>query len=59
MCSSDLRFTEEKIFLEVIDALLELDYGQSLREKRRARHRAEGYLIEDGQLWKLGDAKSI
>jgi transposase InsO family protein len=53
------RFAEEKIFLEVIDALLELDYGQSLREKRRARHRAEGYLIEDGRLWRLGDVKSI
>lgn len=50
---------EERVFVEVIDALLELDHGWSLREKRRARHRAEGYLIEDGRLWKLGDAKSI
>jgi len=48
------RFAEERIFVEVIDALLELDNGRSLREKRRARHRAEGYLIEDGRLGKLG-----
>ena len=53
------RFVEERVFVGVIDALLELDHGRSLREKRRARHKAEGYLIEDGQLWKLGDAKSI
>jgi len=52
-------FVEEKVFVGVIDALLELDYGTSLREKRRARHRAEGYLVEDGRLWRLGDAKSI
>jgi len=31
------RFAEEKIFVEVIDALLELDNGRSLREKRRAK----------------------
>ena len=53
------RFMEERVFVEVIDTLLELDHGWSLREKRRVRHRVEGYLIEDGWLWKLGDAKSI
>ena len=53
------RFVEEKVFVEVIDALLELDHGTSLWEKRRARHRAEGYLVEDGWLWKLGNAKLI
>ena len=53
------RFVEEKVFVEVIDALLELDHGMSLQEKRRARHRAEGYLVEDGRLWRLGDANSI
>ncbi|KDR76764.1 hypothetical protein GALMADRAFT_50451, partial [Galerina marginata CBS 339.88] len=53
------RFAEERMFVEVIDALLERDHGKGLREKRRARHRAKGYLIEDGRLWKLGDGKSI
>ncbi|KIM35492.1 hypothetical protein M413DRAFT_35841, partial [Hebeloma cylindrosporum] len=53
------RFAEEKVFVEVIDALLELDQGTSLREKKRARHRAEGYLVENGKLWKLGDGKTI
>ncbi|KZP10618.1 hypothetical protein FIBSPDRAFT_675667, partial [Athelia psychrophila] len=52
------RFTEEPIFLQVIDALWELDKGKTVREKRRARHRALGYWIEGDKLWRLGDGKS-
>lgn len=52
------RFTEEPIFLQVIDALWDLDKGKTVREKRRARHRALGYWIEGGKLWRLGDGKS-
>jgi len=39
------RFVE-KVFVEEIDGLLELD----LREKKRARSRVEVYLIDDGLL---------
>ncbi|GLB38087.1 putative retrotransposable element Tf2 155 kDa protein type 1-like [Lyophyllum shimeji] len=53
------RFVKEKIFLEVIDSLLELDQGRSLRERKKARHRAQGYMIEDGKLWRVGDTKSV
>ncbi|KZP25624.1 hypothetical protein FIBSPDRAFT_668020, partial [Athelia psychrophila] len=51
-------FAEEPIFLQVIDALWELDKGKTVREKRRARHRALGYWIEGDKLWRLGDGKS-
>ncbi|KZP25679.1 hypothetical protein FIBSPDRAFT_661845, partial [Athelia psychrophila] len=52
------RFAEEPIFLQVIDALWNLDKGKTVREKRRARHRALGYWIEGDKLWRLGDGRS-
>ncbi|KZP08558.1 hypothetical protein FIBSPDRAFT_706190, partial [Athelia psychrophila] len=52
------RFAEEPIFAEVIDAFLDLDTGKTIREKRRARHRAIGYFIDEGRLWRLGDGRS-
>jgi len=53
------RFSDEKMFLEVIDALLNLDHGKSLKDRKRAKHRAESYMIEDEKLWKVGDMKSV
>ena len=47
------RFKDEPIFLEVVEALLELDQGKDAKLRRRARHRASEYLIEDGRLWRL------
>ena len=47
------RFKNEPIFAEVIDALLELDQGKSLRLRKRARHRALEYAIIEGKLWKI------
>jgi hypothetical protein len=52
------RFANEKLFLNAIDALAELDHGKSIRERKRAKHRAEGYMIQDGKLWKIGNTKS-
>ena len=49
------RFANEKVFIEVIDSILELDHGKSLRVRKRAKHKAKGYMIEDGKLWKIGD----
>ena len=39
------------MFLEVIDSILELD----LRVRKRAKHKAKGYMIEGGKLWRFGD----
>jgi hypothetical protein len=47
------RFKDEPIFAEVVDALLELDQGKSIRLRKRARHRASEYLIEDKRLWRV------
>ena len=47
------RFKGEPIFAEVIDAILELDQGTNLRLKKRARHRASEYMIEEGKLWRV------
>ena len=49
------RFEGEKVFLEVIDSLLELDQGKSLRVRKRAKHKAKGYMIEGGKLWRVGN----
>ncbi|KIM44037.1 hypothetical protein M413DRAFT_55140, partial [Hebeloma cylindrosporum] len=53
------RFMNEKVFRDIVGSLLELDHGKSLKDRKRARHRAKGYMIEDGKLWKVGDRKSI
>jgi hypothetical protein len=52
------RFANEKVFLEVIDSMLELDHGSSLRIRKRARHKAKDYMIKDGKLWRIGDGSN-
>jgi hypothetical protein len=53
------RFVDEPLFLEVINALLELDQGTKLQERKRARHRASQYSIEEGRLWFIGGGTRI
>ncbi|KAG5649711.1 hypothetical protein H0H81_002397 [Sphagnurus paluster] len=48
------RFAEEPFYLEVIDAILELDQGTSIREQKQARHKATQYFIDEGKLWFVG-----
>ena len=33
------RFANEKVFIEVIDSILELDHGKSLQVRKRAKHK--------------------
>ena len=47
------RFQDVPMLLEVIDALLELDQGTSLRKRKRARHRPSEYMIDEGKLWRI------
>ena len=47
-------FKDKPIFAEVIDAILGMDQEASLRVKKRARHRASEYMIQDGRLWHIG-----
>ncbi|KAI0066288.1 hypothetical protein BV25DRAFT_1771996, partial [Artomyces pyxidatus] len=52
------RFADEPIFLEVINALHNLDGQEDEAVRRRARHRALGYAIDEGKLWRIGDGKT-
>jgi hypothetical protein len=47
------RFANKPVFLEVIDAIYNLDQNRDIQEKRQARHRALQYIIEDEKLWRL------
>jgi len=53
------RFKNEPAFAEVIDAILMIKDSRSVRDRRRARHRASQYLIEDGKLWRLKGGTAI
>ncbi|KIK32387.1 hypothetical protein CY34DRAFT_66878, partial [Suillus luteus UH-Slu-Lm8-n1] len=53
------RFTEEPVFQEVVEAMLEMDRGKEVRNRKRARHRATQYLIEDGKLWRLRGGTAV
>ena len=52
------RFKEEPIFAEVIDAILGMDQDAGLRQKKRARHRASEYMIQEGKLWRVAGGHS-
>ena len=53
------HFTDEPLFLEVIEAILDLDASKLECTCKHARHCTEGYLIEDGRLWRVCDGKSV
>ena len=52
------RFKSEPNFTEVIDAILELDHGVDLQQRKCARHRASEYMIEGGKLWQVAGGHS-
>ena len=39
--------------------MLELDHGSSLKLQKQAKHKAKGYMIEEGQLWRIGDGSVL
>ena len=48
------RFKDERVFVEVVDAILGVTGATTENERRRAAHRAVGYFIEGRKLWKIG-----
>ena len=48
------RFTNEPMFRTVVEALELINGEASVREKKRARHQASEYMIEEGKLWHVG-----
>jgi hypothetical protein len=49
-------FANEAIFLKVLHAILGITEALTEAEHKRAKHRSEGYFIEDGKHWCLGSA---
>ncbi|KAG1846475.1 hypothetical protein C8R48DRAFT_574399, partial [Suillus tomentosus] len=56
------RFQQEPLFLDIVDAICDLDSDKPVNIKRRARHRAQlsypQFFIEDGKLWKVPNDSS-
>jgi hypothetical protein len=53
------RFVNEPIFAHIIDALLELNHGTRIRDRKRAQHNAVNYQIDEGKLWFIGGGSKI
>ena len=49
------RFAHKKVFLEIVNSLLELDRSDSLKVQKRVKHKAKDYMIDEGRLWRIGD----
>jgi len=48
------RFKKEPLYLQVLDAIVGVQHGTSVRDKQRAQHRKAGYSIAEGKLWFVG-----
>jgi hypothetical protein len=46
-------FKDNIFFQLIIQHLLGHNAGETISKCKRARHRAEGFMIEDGKLWKV------
>ena len=53
------HFASDPHFLEIIKYLETEESDRMLedKEKRKARHRAQGFLIEDGKLWQVAHGR--
>jgi transposase InsO family protein len=52
------RFEGDIFFMPIIRHLLGKSTGDSISERRRAMHRAEGFIIEDNKLWRVSTKAS-
>ena len=55
----ETRFAAEPLFLQVVPAIHDKDHALALRDRKRARHRASEYQIEDGILWHVRGKRSV
>lgn len=53
------RFTNEPVFTGVIKAIAQVESDAPLRDRRRAKHQASQYMIEDGKLWRLKGGTTV
>jgi hypothetical protein len=52
-------FASKPMFMQIINALLELDHGTCLRDQKHAQHNAVNYQIQEGKLWFIGGGTKI
>ena len=52
------RFSNEPVFLDVVNALCDIDKLKPGSKQRRAQHRAMDYMIEDDKLWRVPGPKT-
>ena len=53
------RFESTPLFKDVVDALEGIQSGLGLRERKRARHRAARYMVDNGKLWYIGGGTRV
>ncbi|KAG2100645.1 uncharacterized protein F5147DRAFT_555356, partial [Suillus discolor] len=53
------KFAKEPLFLDVVEALYDLDSSKSVKTKRRARHHAKQYFIENDKLWRVANDSKL
>jgi hypothetical protein len=53
------RFINEPVFREVVESIAQLGTTGSLRDKKRAKHRASQYMIDNGKLWRLRGGTTV
>ncbi|KLO15839.1 hypothetical protein SCHPADRAFT_824099, partial [Schizopora paradoxa] len=49
----EIRFTNDSFFMPIVLYLLGKPAGASVRERKRSKHRAESFFIQDDKLFKL------
>ncbi|KAG2748526.1 hypothetical protein P692DRAFT_201659651, partial [Suillus brevipes Sb2] len=52
------RFNNEPFFVDIIQALVDLDQDKPIRDKRRARHRANNFFLAEGKLWRVANSSA-
>ncbi|KAJ7330927.1 hypothetical protein DFH08DRAFT_708715 [Mycena albidolilacea] len=48
-------FADDIFFAPIVQYLLGNTVGSSIQERKRLSHRANGFMIEDGKLWRVAD----
>jgi hypothetical protein len=49
------RFADDIFFTPIVEYLLGHPAGASISDRKKAAHRANSFMIEDGKLWRVAD----
>jgi hypothetical protein len=50
-----VRFADDIFFAPIVEYLLGNTVGSSIQERKCLAHRTNGFMIEDGKLWRIAD----